>query len=195
MRTKLLIACLVLLAATASAQDPLAAGTWGRGWAGVETVYSPDTSSSTLGVGWVEGQVGFGRFAVAGTAGVLGATGQLNLSEPSTFNVARGRLAGHYNLVGRSGASCGVAAGVEYSVPLQTKFTVYHTATAGAGLVCSGAAWRTYVLFGQDAQLPGMGVLTFTHFPISSRVSWVTRASFGENQAFVASLDVVARIF
>jgi hypothetical protein len=30
---------------------------------------------------------------------------------------------------------------------------------------------------------------------VSSRISWITRASFGKDQRFVASLDIVARIF
>lgn len=181
--------------APAPAVDPLAAGTWGHGWFGVETVYSPEAPAKNLGVGWVEGQVGFGRLALASTAGVVGTLGQLNLEQPSTFAAFRGQLAAHYNVLGRPGATCGLAGAVEYTLPLQTKYTVAHPVTAGAGAVCSGERWRAYALAGQDAQMPGFAAIAYAHFPLSERVSWVVRASVGARQTFVASLDVVVRTF
>lgn len=192
-----LIFALAQIATPAPAVDPLAAGSWGHGWFGGETVWTSSTERKTLAVGWTEGQVGFGRLGVAGTVGVLGKVGVLKNDDPATFEAFRGQLGVHYNVFGRGVAVCGPAVAAEYAVPLSKDQgqQFYHEASFGVGAECSGDTWRVYVLYGVDAQMPRSGVIGYGHFPVSDRISWVARTAFGQDHVYVITLDIVARIF
>lgn len=176
---------------------PLEAGTWAHGWFGGETVWTTGVERKVLAVGWAEGQVGFGPWGLAGTAGVLGTSGELKLDDPATFSAFRVQAALHRNLLATTFAACGVAGAVEYGVPLGTTpgAQLYHEVSAGAGLICSGSAWRMYVLAGQDMQMPGFGVVGYAAFPLSDRTAWVVRTALGTHQRYAITLDVVARVW
>lgn len=176
---------------------PLDAGTWGRGWVGGETAWTTGAERRALAVGWIEGQAGFGRWGRAGTAGVLGASGKLKLDDPATFSAFRAQAAVHRNLIGTSFAACGLAGAVEYGVPLETTDGQHlvHAISAGAGMICSGPGWRVYLLAGQDMQMAGFALIGYLAFPVSDRVEWVTRGSFGSDQRYVLTLDVAARFY
>jgi hypothetical protein len=176
--------------------------TFARGWAGAETVWTTSAEKRTLAVGWVEGQFGAGRFGVSGAAGALGLVGKFQPGEPTTYSALRVQLAGHWNafaLQAGGGVVCGPAAAVEGGVPLELQAGQLplpsHTVTFGVGLLCSGKDWSTFQLAGRDVQLTGLSFMGRTHVPMSDRIVWVIRHSFGGQRRYVLVLDVVVRVF
>jgi hypothetical protein len=200
-RAAVLLALVLGLSSSAPGfADDLEAKTFARGWAGAETVWTTGVDRHSAAVGWVAGQIGFGRFALAGTAGALGQVGKFEPNTPATYSSLRLQAAALFNVVARPGFTCGPAAAIEGGVPLDLAAGVkapalYHAVTWGVGLECQGAGWAGYRLFGQDSQLHGFATLGYTHVPMSDRVAWVIRDSFGGEQRFVLTLDVVVRVF
>lgn len=195
-RLAVLAVAVLALAGAAEAGEP---GTWGRGWAGGETILSPGTDAKTQAVGWAEGQIGLGRWGVAGTVGVLGTTGMLDTNNPATFSAFRVQGAVHYSLLDALAgvASCGPSAGVEYGVPLKqgSGQTLHHPFTAGVGWSCSGSDWRFYLLAGVDMGMPGAGLIGYAQVPTSTRTAMVARTALGPKQRYQITLDVVVRVF